>query len=131
MLFSNSPKCTGRKHIIEIDGIIIETVNCTNVLGVIVANKLTWTQHINELCNKVAKGIGKIRKVRHILNRKTLVDLYYTFIFPYLSYCNIVWGRAANVHLSRIVMLQKKVCAVYLTLDTGSILHHCLWKVRL
>ena len=60
-----------------------------------------------------------------------LVNLYYTFIFPYLSYCNIVWGRAANIYLSRIFLLQKKFCAVYLTLDTGSILHNCLWKVRL
>ena len=109
LLFSNSPKCTGRKNVLEIDGIIIETVNCTKFLGVIVDNKLTWTQHINELCNKVAKGIGIIRKVRHILNRKTLVNLYYTFIFPYLSYYNIVWGRAANVHLSRIFLLQKKI----------------------
>ena len=47
MLFSNSPKCAGRKNLIEIDGVIIETVNCTNILGVIVDNKLTWTQHIN------------------------------------------------------------------------------------
>ena len=109
MLFSNSPKCSGRKNLIGIDGIIIETVNCTNFLGVIVDNKLTWTQHINELCNKVAKGIGIIRNVCYILNRKTLVNLYYTFIFPYLSHCNIVWGRAANVHLSRIFLLQKKI----------------------
>ena len=98
------------KRLVEIDGIIIETVNCTKFLGVIVDNKLTWTQHINELCNKVPKGIGIIRKVCHnLLNRKTLVNLYYTFIFPYLSYCNIVWGRAANVHLSRIFLLQKKI----------------------
>ena len=55
MLFSNSPKCTGRKNLIETDGIIIETVNCTKFIGVIVDNKLTWTQHINEVCNKVAK----------------------------------------------------------------------------
>ena len=40
MLFSNSPRCTGRKNLIEIDGIIIETVNCTKFLGVIVDNKL-------------------------------------------------------------------------------------------
>ena len=109
MLFSNSPKCTGRKNLIEIDGVIIETVNWTKFLGIIVDNKLTWTQHINELCNKVAKGIGINRKVRHILNRKSLINLYYTFIFPYLSYCNIVWGRAANDHLSRIFLLQKKI----------------------
>ena len=70
MLFSNSPKCTGRKNLIEIDGIIIETVNCTKCLGVIVDNKLTWTQHINELCNIVAKGIGIIRKVRHYIKQE-------------------------------------------------------------
>ena len=113
MLFSNSPKCTGRKNLIEIDGIIIETVNCTKFRGVIVDNKLTCTQHINELCNKVAKGIGIIRKFRHILNRKTLVNLYYTFIFPYLSSCNIVWGRAASVHLS-IIFLLEKIYALYI-----------------
>ena len=88
---------------------MIETVNCTKFLGVIVDNKHTCTLHINEICNNVAKGIGIIRKVRHILNRKTLVNLYYTFIFPYLSYCNILWGRAANVHLSRIFLLQKTI----------------------
>ena len=43
MLFSNSPKCTGRKNVIEFDGVIIETVNCTKCLGVIVDNKLTLT----------------------------------------------------------------------------------------
>ena len=43
MLFSNSLKCTGRNNLIEIYGIIIETVNCTKCLGVIVDNKLTWT----------------------------------------------------------------------------------------
>ena len=54
ILFSNSPNCTGRKNLIEIDGVIIETVNCTKFLGVIVDNKLTWTLHINALCNTVA-----------------------------------------------------------------------------
>ena len=64
MLFSNRLTCTGRKKIIEIDGIILETVNCTTFIDVIVDNKLTWTQHINELCNKVPTCIGIIRKVR-------------------------------------------------------------------
>ena len=34
MLLSNNPKCTGMKNLIEIEGIINETVNCTKCLGV-------------------------------------------------------------------------------------------------
>jgi len=38
-----------------------------------------------------------------------LISLYYTLVYPHLSYCNILWGNAHNVHINRLFMLQKKV----------------------
>ena len=35
------------------------------------------------------------------------LSLYYTLIYPYLSYCNIVWSSTYNTHLKRIFILQK------------------------
>ena len=35
------------------------------------------------------------------------LSLYYTLIYPYLSYCNIVWSSTYNTHLNRIFTLQK------------------------
>ena len=35
------------------------------------------------------------------------LSLYYTLIYPYLSYCNIVWSSTYNTHLNRIFILQK------------------------
>ena len=63
-------------------------------LGVITDSKLNWIDHITYVKNKVAKGIGIIRKASKLLNKKALLNLYHTFIFPYLIYCVEIWGCA-------------------------------------
>ena len=35
------------------------------------------------------------------------LSLYYILIYPYLSYCNIVWSSTYNTHLNRIFILQR------------------------
>ena len=42
----------------------------------------------------------------------TCKTLYYSFIYPYLIYCNQVWGCATKTALKRIVTLQKKVLRI-------------------
>ena len=44
-----------------------------------------------------------------LLNKRALTNLYHTFIYPYLIYCVEVWGSAKFVHLSSILLLQKKI----------------------
>ncbi len=112
MIFTNNKKLSCRKNNICIGGICTETVNKTKFLGVLIDNKLSWKDHIYYICNKIAKGIGIIKKVRDVLNKDTLLSLYYTFIYPYLTYCNLVWGRAANIHLSRLYLLQKRIIRI-------------------
>ena len=62
----------------------------TKFLGVIIDNKLTWKDHINYISGKMARGIGVIIKARNYLNKDTLLSLYYSFIYPYVTYCNQV-----------------------------------------
>ena len=38
-------------------------------------------------------------KARDYLIKNCLSNLYYTYIFPYLIYCNEVWGNASHCHL--------------------------------
>ena len=91
---------------------IVQTVTKTTFLGVVIDYKLTWKEHIHKLCNKISKGIGLIKKVRYKLQRKTLLNLYFTFIQPYLTYCNVVWGNAAQMHLKQLLVLQKRVLRI-------------------
>ena len=42
----------------------------------------------------------------------TLVTLYYSLIYPYLSYCVEVWGGASNKLISTLFKLQKKAVRI-------------------
>ena len=52
--------------------------------------------------------MGIIIKARKYLNKKSLLDLYHAFVYPYLTYCIEVWGNMSNVHLDALVKIQKK-----------------------
>ena len=67
--------------------------------------------HSRYVKNKVSKGIGILFKAKYYLNRKTLINLYhsYIYIYPYLIYCIEAWGNATNCHLAQLYLIQKEV----------------------
>jgi hypothetical protein len=93
---------------INIEGQILEVVNKTKFLGLVLDDTLSWKQHTLYLAQKTAKSIGILSKARPVLNCSTLIQLYYSFIFPYLSYCNHAWGGANDSILWIIYRVQKR-----------------------
>ena len=49
-------------------------------LGVIIDHKLNWMEHISYVKNKIKKGIGTLYKARQFLERRDLLNLYYSYI---------------------------------------------------
>ena len=43
------------------------------------------------------------------LDKKTMRNLYFNFIYPYLTYCVEIWRNACNIPLDSIVKLKKNV----------------------
>ena len=78
-------------------------------LGVIVDEKLSWKPHIGYISRKISKSLGIMYKIRKYVNTKSLRDLYFTLVYPYLLYCNIVWGTAYKTHLTTLTVLQNKI----------------------
>ena len=105
-----------------IDSHPIDLVSDTMFLGVKIDSNLVWDKHIKMIKFKISKNIGAISKSRHLLNRSTLITLYYSFVFPYLFYCIDVWGKAASSHLNSLHRLQKLSCRLILNVPprTGS-----------
>ena len=101
-------KCLGNIGLF-IDDIEIKETPTMKYLGVIIDAKLNWVSHVTYVKNKIAKGIGIIKKARPFLNKSVLSNLYHTFIYPYLIYCVEVWGSAKKVHLTPVMLLQKKI----------------------
>ena len=75
-------------HEIILNGNVVKRVTSvsTKFLGIIVDDQLKWKQHIDYIKNKISKSIGIIYKARNYVNRHTLRNLYYTFVYPYLIY---------------------------------------------
>ena len=79
-------KCLINNPSVQIRNQNLRSVNNTKFLGVIIDNKLKWLNHITFI-----KAI--IDKIRKFLNKKTLRNLYYTFVYLYLIYCIGIWGN--------------------------------------
>ena len=86
LCFDLSPACKKNVFDIYINGEPLEFNNEAKYLGVIIDNTLTWRQHIENIKNKINKGIGIIKKIRHFLQEDTLVSLFYAFLKPYIDY---------------------------------------------
>ena len=41
-----------------------------------------------------------------------MISLYYNLIYPYLIYGNLIWGKTYQVHINRILLLQKKAVRI-------------------
>ena len=97
------------------------------ILGVIIDDGLNFKLHIEYIRLKISKSLGILSRARKILMQKTLLDLYYTFIYPYLTYCNEVWGNVNPTTLMPLVLLQKRAvriitCSKYRA-HTGPLFH--------
>ena len=73
--------------VLRIDGYKMNKRLNPKFLGVIIDCQLTW-KYINYISGNFAKGIGIIIKARKLLDQETPITLYYSFIHPYLYYCN-------------------------------------------
>jgi hypothetical protein len=110
MVFKNNGKKKSKSSTdpkISLNGELLEIVMETKFLGVILDSGLTWKNHIIYTSKKIAKSVGILSKARKYFNSKTLLQLYYSFIYPYLIYCNIIWGNAYLNSLWTIFRLQK------------------------
>ena len=90
------------------DGKVLKQEQSLKFLGVHIDENLSWKTHINFLCQKISKSIGVIYRSRFYLSTKTKISLYYSLVYPYLSYCNIVWSSTYVTNLNRIFLLQKR-----------------------
>ena len=75
----------------------IVKVKEANFLGVILDENLNWKSEISHVANKVAKSIGIISRCSFFLPKSSLRMLYYSLIYPYFYYCNIVWASTYKV----------------------------------
>ena len=74
----------------------IEQTDSFKYLGVKLNDTMEWSDHIDYIHSKVAKRLGLLKRVKHLLPVKSREIMYNTMIQPILDYGDIVWGNRFN-----------------------------------
>ena len=73
----------------------VEQVQCFKFLGVLVDNTLTWSDHIDMVCNKVTRSLNLLYCLSWFLPQPLL--LYFkSYILPSFDCCNVVWSECTK-----------------------------------
>ena len=110
VIFAPGRKCASPTAQVIIDNCIVSREYSTMFLGVKIDSKLTWWDHVQYIKKKIAKNVGVLSRAKHLLKRSTMLSLYYSFIYPYLTYCLEIWGMAATTCTDSLLKLQKRFC---------------------
>ena len=101
-----------RQGLTIIENDVLEQVDNTKFLGVYIDQRLMWKTHVNFIVVKISKSVGLLYKAKYYLPSKSLLTLYYALIYPYFTYCNLIWASTYVTNLQRIYLLQKRAMQV-------------------
>ena len=108
---------------ITLDNIVVQQVEVTEFLGVLLDQHRSRKYHINHVAKKVSKTIGIISKACSFLSSKSLLSFCYTLLYLYLNYHSIAWCSMYPSNLNRILYQQKRFIKSFVELNILPILH--------
>ena len=90
----------------------IKRVYKAKCLGIIIDDKLTWTDHIDHVSPKIKRNLSIMKRVRNDIPKESLIALHRTTVEPYLRYCNNTWGKCGATLVSRLQTLQNRAARI-------------------
>ena len=112
ILFSNRSHDLITPLVLNINNVQINLFESVRFLGLVIDNKLNFSNHINLVCAKLSKTAGILYKISEFVPDTVLINLYYSLVYPYLLYGILSWGGAAQVHLQPLELLHKRIIRI-------------------
>ena len=106
----------------------LECVQSYKYLGVIITSNLSWSEHIQSICNKSRKLVGLLyRQFYQNADSDILRQFYLSCIRPHLEYACTVWDPYLAKEKALLEAVQKfacKACCKNWNMDYESMLAH-------
>ena len=97
---------------ITASGTQIEQVHTKKLLGLVLDDQLTFDEHVNQLCKKLAQRIGVLKQIRSCLPIRQGKQFYNVMIKSVTLYGSTVWSSSSKNNIERIFKQQKRVARV-------------------
>ena len=110
MMITNN--VTSRAFRVKMRNRRIKSTNSIKFLGVMLDNKLRFDHHIAYITGKISRAIGVMNSVNHLIPFTQQKNIYYSFVYPHLTYCVAAWGKASSNIETRMQRIQRRAIRV-------------------
>ena len=101
------PINTNGRGNVDMDGTIIPQVTAHRHQGVMLNQKITWNNHIDNLHTSCAGRVGILRRLRNKLQSQVFKKIFIGSIRPKLEYACAVWSGGP---ITKLIRLQEAFC---------------------
>ena len=91
----------------ELSNQVIQTVDKTKFLGIVIDQHLTWKSHIEFIAWKIPSAIGILCRILFFIYQPLLKMFCNSLIYLYLCYGNVVWANNYPTILDKLLKLRK------------------------
>ena len=85
-------------------------------LGVYIDQSLTYNDHIAKTVSNCLFKIVQICRIKHLLDRKSLILLMNNFVFSKMYYCSTVWANTSQSNVKKLQLVQNFAARIVLGL---------------
>ena len=97
---------------VNMDGNMIERIECFKYLGIEIDADLSWRTHIKSLESEISRISGFICKLRHYVDFDCLKSFYYAKVYSKLQYAILAWGGCRESKLQRLNVLHNNIIRI-------------------
>ncbi len=81
-------------------------------LGVTLSNNGKWHEHINNIMTSTSKVLGIMKKLKFKLCRKSLNQIYISYMRPSLEYASVVWDGCSENEKDTLEKIQNEAARI-------------------
>ena len=81
-------------------------------LGVTLDPYLSYDEHITKTVSSCISCLGQINRMKHVLDKQTLITVINAIVFSKLYYCSNVWANTTCNNLNKLQSVQKFACRI-------------------
>ena len=96
----------GEKLIIQ--GKQIQSENAVRLLGVKIDHRLTFDEHISDLCRKAAAQLNALKRLEGYMEIKAKEILVQSFVLSNFNYCPLVWHFSSEKSMKKIEKIRER-----------------------
>jgi len=104
------PRLIGGSHNLLIPSVllfndhVINLVHSVKYLGIMIDDKLSWSDHINYLINKISSLTGILYRNKHYLPLSCKKNIYFALIYSVITFCIEVFANVNKVSLAPLII---------------------------